>query len=37
MENFAEDINGIRVAYSSIDINQIPEFVNRIKSALINF
>ncbi|MBY8983296.1 MAG: aminotransferase class I/II-fold pyridoxal phosphate-dependent enzyme [Candidatus Lokiarchaeota archaeon] len=37
IEKPAEDINGLRVAYCSIDINQIPEFVNRIKSALGNY
>ena len=32
-----ENINGIRIAYCSIDIGQIPELVNRINLALKDF
>jgi len=32
-----ENVNGIRIAYCSIDINQIPEIVKRIKNALADF
>ncbi|MHA1489493.1 MAG: aminotransferase class I/II-fold pyridoxal phosphate-dependent enzyme [Promethearchaeota archaeon] len=31
------NINGIRIAYCSIDLNQIPEFIKRINSALNDF
>jgi aspartate/methionine/tyrosine aminotransferase len=34
IENDQEHINGIRIAYSSVDIHQIPEMVNLIKLAL---
>jgi len=37
MENPRENINGIRIAYSSINLDQIPEFIERIKKALSNF
>lgn len=30
-------INGIRIAYCSIDIQKIPEFIKRIKDALTDF
>ncbi|MBD3254955.1 MAG: aminotransferase class I/II-fold pyridoxal phosphate-dependent enzyme [Candidatus Lokiarchaeota archaeon] len=36
-EKPAENINGIRIAYCSIDVDKIPEFVNRIKQALKDF
>ncbi|MHA1191469.1 MAG: aminotransferase class I/II-fold pyridoxal phosphate-dependent enzyme [Promethearchaeota archaeon] len=32
-----ENVNGIRIAYCSIDITQIPEMVKRIKLALADF
>ena len=32
-----ENVNGIRIAYCSIDVVQIPEIVRRIKSALADF
>ena len=32
-----ENINGIRIAYCSIDVEQIPEFIKRIKLALGDF
>ena len=32
-----ENINGIRIAYCSINVDQIPEFVQRIKSAFQDF
>jgi DNA-binding transcriptional MocR family regulator len=31
------NINGIRIAYCSIDEQKIPEFINRIKEALSDF
>jgi len=31
-----DNINGIRIAYCSIDLTQITEFVNRIKLALVD-
>ena len=34
IEKLDENVNGIRIAYSSIDLKQIPEFVNRISLAL---
>ena len=34
IENFDENVNGIRIAYCSIDLNEIPELINRIKLAL---
>ncbi|MBY9008075.1 MAG: aminotransferase class I/II-fold pyridoxal phosphate-dependent enzyme [Candidatus Lokiarchaeota archaeon] len=37
IEKQAENINGFRIAYCSIDINQISEFIKRIKSALTNY
>ncbi|MHA1805347.1 MAG: aminotransferase class I/II-fold pyridoxal phosphate-dependent enzyme [Promethearchaeota archaeon] len=32
-----DNINGIRIAYCSIDIEKIPEFVSRIRSALKDY
>ncbi|MBN1214330.1 MAG: aminotransferase class I/II-fold pyridoxal phosphate-dependent enzyme [Candidatus Lokiarchaeota archaeon] len=37
IEDETEGINGFRIAYCSIDISQISEFINRIKAALINY
>jgi len=37
IENPIESVNGVRIAYSSIDLTQIPETVKRIKSALADF
>jgi len=37
IENVRENINGIRIAFCSIDINQIPEIINRINLALGDF
>ncbi|MFW9772180.1 MAG: aminotransferase class I/II-fold pyridoxal phosphate-dependent enzyme [Promethearchaeota archaeon] len=37
IENRGENINGIRIAFCSIDINQIPEIINRINLALGDF
>jgi len=37
IEKPAENINGIRIAYCSIDIKNIPEFVKRINDAINNF
>ena len=37
IENSNENINGIRIAYCSIDIEKIPEFVKRIQLALEDF
>lgn len=37
IENPDENVNGIRIAYCSIDITQIPEIVKRIKNALAEF
>jgi len=37
MQNLNENINGIRIAYSSIDVDAIPEFIKRIKLALKDF
>jgi aspartate/methionine/tyrosine aminotransferase len=37
IENKEENVNGIRIAYCSIDINQISEIVNRIKLALKDY
>jgi len=37
IENDEENINGIRIAYSSIDISQIPEMVDHIKLALRDY
>ncbi len=37
IEKLEENVNGIRIAYCSIDLNQIPELVRRINSALDDF
>ncbi|MFX0011831.1 MAG: aminotransferase class I/II-fold pyridoxal phosphate-dependent enzyme, partial [Candidatus Hermodarchaeota archaeon] len=37
IEKPQDNINGIRIAYCSIDINKIEEFVDRIKLALKDF
>ena len=37
IEKKDENINGVRIAYCSIDINKIPELVNRINLALNDF
>ncbi len=37
IEKTDENVNGIRIAYCSIDITQIPEMVKRIKLALADF
>jgi len=37
IEKPAEKINGIRIAYCSIDLEKIPDFVSRIKQALNDF
>jgi len=37
IENLEENVNGIRIAYCSIDLSQIPELVRRIKIALEDF
>jgi len=37
IEKQHDNINGIRIAYCSIDIRKIPEFVNRIDQALRDF
>ncbi len=37
IENEQEQVNGIRIAYCSIDITQISEVVKRIEDALINY
>jgi len=37
IEKLEENINGIRIAYCSIDINDIPELVRRINLALDDF
>jgi len=37
IQNLKENINGIRIAYSSININAIPEFIKRITLALKDF
>jgi len=36
-QNLEDKVNGIRIAYCSIDIKQIPEFVSRINQALNDF
>jgi aspartate/methionine/tyrosine aminotransferase len=36
-ESMRENVNGIRIAFCSIDINQIPEIINRINLALDDF
>ncbi|MFX1274649.1 MAG: aminotransferase class I/II-fold pyridoxal phosphate-dependent enzyme [Promethearchaeota archaeon] len=37
IQKLENGINGIRIAYCSIDIKQIPEFINRIKLALNDY
>jgi aspartate/methionine/tyrosine aminotransferase len=37
IQNLEENINGIRIAYSSIDINDIPETIKRFGLALKDF
>jgi len=37
IQNLKENINGIRIAYSSIDVDAIPEFIKRISLALKDF
>jgi aspartate/methionine/tyrosine aminotransferase len=37
IENLDENVNGIRIAYCSIDLKEIPELINRIKLALEDF
>ncbi len=37
VEKLAENVNGIRIAYCSIDLNEIPELIKRIKLALNDF
>ncbi|GAG98619.1 unnamed protein product, partial [marine sediment metagenome] len=37
IEKQHDNINGIRIAYCSIDIKKIPEFVSRIDQALRDF
>jgi len=37
IEKHQDNINGIRIAYCSIDIRKIPEFVSRIDQALRDF
>ncbi|MHA2283708.1 MAG: aminotransferase class I/II-fold pyridoxal phosphate-dependent enzyme [Promethearchaeota archaeon] len=37
IEKLEEQINGIRIAYCSIDLPKIPELINRIKLALNDF
>ncbi|TFG24648.1 MAG: aminotransferase class I/II-fold pyridoxal phosphate-dependent enzyme [Promethearchaeota archaeon] len=37
IEKPEDNINGIRIAYCSINIDQIPEFIKRIKSAFLDF
>ena len=37
IENPEENINGIRIAYCSINVDQIPELVRRINSAFQDF
>jgi len=37
IETPSENVNGVRIAYCSIDLTQIPETVKRIKSALADF
>ena len=37
MENPREDINDIRIAYSSINLDQIHDFIEKIKKALSQF
>lgn len=37
IEKPEENINGIRIAYCSINVDQIPELIQRIKSAFTDF
>jgi aspartate/methionine/tyrosine aminotransferase len=37
IENLDENVNGIRIAYCSIDLGEIPELVKRINLALNDF
>ena len=37
IEKLEDNINGIRIAYCSISIDQIPEFIQRIKLAFQDF
>jgi aspartate/methionine/tyrosine aminotransferase len=37
IEKPSDNINGIRIAYCSIDLTQITEFVNRINLALLDY
>lgn len=37
IEKLDENVNGVRIAYCSIDINEIPEVINRIELALNDF
>ncbi|MFX1391182.1 MAG: aminotransferase class I/II-fold pyridoxal phosphate-dependent enzyme [Promethearchaeota archaeon] len=37
IEKLEENVNGIRIAYCSIDLSQIPELINRINLALNDF
>ncbi len=37
IQKLEQNINGIRIAYCSIDLSKIPELVNRIKFALDDF
>jgi len=37
IQKLEQNINGIRIAYCSIDISKIPEFIDRIKLALDDF
>ncbi|MFX1411496.1 MAG: aminotransferase class I/II-fold pyridoxal phosphate-dependent enzyme [Promethearchaeota archaeon] len=37
IENLDENVNGIRIAYCSIDLNRIPELIKRINLAINDF
>jgi aspartate/methionine/tyrosine aminotransferase len=37
IEKLDENVNGIRIAYCSIDLNEIPELIKRIELALNDF
>ncbi|GAG15616.1 unnamed protein product, partial [marine sediment metagenome] len=37
IERLDDNINGIRIAYCSIDLGKIPEFIKRIQLALEDF
>ncbi|MHA1291527.1 MAG: aminotransferase class I/II-fold pyridoxal phosphate-dependent enzyme, partial [Promethearchaeota archaeon] len=37
IEKLEDNINGIRIAYCSIDLEKIPEFIKRIHHALQDF